>query len=72
MTTSDKNQPTILSLLEYNQKKGVALYLNGRSATPDEIASRCVNEEPLYMPDYVMDEAGILKEIRYDEIIFER
>ncbi len=70
MTTSDKNQPTILSLLENSQKKGVALYLNGRSATPDEIADCCVNEETLYMPDYVMDDAGILKEIRYDKITF--
>lgn len=68
MTTSEKNQPTILSQLEDIRQKGITLYLNGRSATPDEIASCCVKEDTLYMPDYVLDEQGVLQEVRYDKI----
>jgi hypothetical protein len=68
MPTSEEHQTTMVSRLEFIQQKGIALYLNGHSATPDEIASCCVNEDTVYMPDYVMDEAGKLKEVRYDKI----
>ncbi len=70
MTASEKEQPTILSHLEKISQNGVTLYLNGHSATPSEIAQCCVNEDTIYMPDYVTDEKGVLKEIRYDKITF--
>lgn len=68
MTKSEENQTTILTRLETIRQKGIALYLNGCSATPDEIANCCVNEDTVYMPDYVIDETGMLREIRYDKI----
>ena len=68
MTTSDDKAPTILSKLKKISNKGVILYLDGIMATPDEIASRCINDETPYMPDYIMDEKGVLKEIRYDKV----
>lgn len=70
MTTSEKKQSSLISHLEKISQNGVSLYLNGHSATPDEIADCCVNEEAVYMPDYVTDELGVLKEIRYDKITF--
>ncbi len=68
MTASENKQPAILSHLEKISQNGVTLYLNGHSATPDEIAKCCVNEDTVYMPDYVTDEKGVLKEVRYDKI----
>ncbi len=68
MTASEKEQSSILSHLERIRQNGVTLYLNGHSATPDEIAKCCVNEDTIYMPDYVTDEKGVLREIRYDKI----
>jgi len=70
MVSSDERAPTMLSNLASISKKGITLYLNGHSSTPDEIADICVNDETLYMPDYVMDELGVLKEIRYDKVVY--
>ena len=70
MVSSDERAPTMLSNLSTISKKGITLYLNGLSSTPDEIADICVNEDTLYMPDYVMDELGVLKEIRYDKVVY--
>lgn len=51
------------------RKRGVDLYLEGTPASPDEIAKRFfVCEDAVYMPDFVMDDAGRLKEVRYDKV----
>ncbi|MCL2252907.1 MAG: hypothetical protein FWC09_00540 [Lachnospiraceae bacterium] len=68
MTTSDHKAPTILSNLKEISKYGVSLYLDGKEASPDEIADHCVNDEAVYMPDYVMNDNGSLKEIRYNKV----
>lgn len=47
---------------------GVALFLDGRPSTPEEIAYRCLEEKEVYMPDYVLDDHGILQELRYDKV----
>lgn len=61
-----KNWGGNLSLLEHY---GIGLYLEGRPSTPEEIRNVCsVCEDSAYMPDYVMDEEGGLKEIRYDRV----
>lgn len=70
MTTSDNKATTILSSLKEISNQGIALYLNGETSTPDEIADHCVNDEGLYMPDYIMDDKGLLTEIRYDKVVY--
>ena len=50
------------------QKNGVSLYLDGVPATPETIAVNYVCEDSNYMADYVLDSAGILKELRYDKV----
>ena len=51
------------------EREGVDLYLNGRRSRARDIAKRCrVCEKRVYMPDYVMDEKGRLREVRYDEV----
>ena len=54
--------------LQKTVEKGTLLYLNGNLSTPLQIAQHCVKEDGAYMPDYVFDEAGRLKEVRYDKI----
>lgn len=49
--------------------QGVDLYLEGKPASPDEIAKKFfVCEDAVYMPDYVMDERGRLTQVRYDKV----
>jgi len=73
MTKSGSKKATILSSLTNISDMGITLYLNGKAATPEEIAVCCVNDSPksMYMPDYVLDDKGKLKEIRYDKVILE-
>ncbi|MBE5871232.1 MAG: hypothetical protein E7294_08235 [Lachnospiraceae bacterium] len=48
----------------------VELYVDGHPSTQDEIAAICrVSEEYSYMADFVIDDEGFLKEIRYDRIL---
>ncbi|HJA92525.1 MAG TPA: hypothetical protein H9717_05350 [Candidatus Eisenbergiella merdipullorum] len=55
--------------LKKMKKQGVALYLEGKPASPDEIAKKYyVREDSVYMPDYVTDEEGKLTEVRYDKV----
>lgn len=56
------------SQLEHMERTGVKLYLNGVPSTTDYIIENCVREDTVYMPDYVTDGDGRLKEIRYDLI----
>ena len=68
---TDKKENDCKSLcvrLQGMQRKGIRLYLEGEEAPPEAIASCCVREDAVYMPDYVTDKEGKLKEVRYDRI----
>ena len=70
MTSKKKSDTSALKLrLERMEKQGVKLYLDGAPSTTEYIIRNCVNEDTVYMPDYVTDEHGIVKEIRYDRIL---
>ncbi|MDO4293692.1 MAG: hypothetical protein Q4C65_10755 [Eubacteriales bacterium] len=57
------------TLLEQMEESGVDFYLNGERASPKEIIGKCcLREKAVYMPDFVMDEEGNLREVRYDEV----
>lgn len=61
------------SVLEKQLKKanreGVSLYLDGQEASPREIANvHAVNEESIYMMDYVWSDAGSLAEMHFDKV----
>ncbi len=69
MTEKKENECNALNLrLRSMENAGVRLYLDGMPASSKKIAKLCVNEESLYMPDYVTDKEGKIKEIRYDKI----
>lgn len=56
-------------MLKKAMNRGVRLYLEGEITSPEEISKEyCLNEECIYMPDYVMNDAGELVELRYDRI----
>lgn len=68
--TSNENAdliPLQTRLLEL-ESRGVKLYLNGVPSNTDYIVANCVKEDAVYMPDYIADEEGRIKEVRYDRI----
>ncbi|MDE7405215.1 MAG: hypothetical protein K2M81_08925 [Lachnospiraceae bacterium] len=66
--TQNTNPVSLKPQLEQMEREGVILYLNGVPSTTEYIMKNCVNEDTIYMPDYVIDENGKIKEIRYDRI----
>ena len=53
------------ALLKVRLKK---LEKEGIPSTTEFIVENCINEDTVYMPDYITDECGKIKEIRYDRI----
>lgn len=64
----EKSEQRLQEKLKQVQQSGVSLFIEGQPATPEVIAKKCVCEETTYMADYVLDDAGILKELRYDKV----
>lgn len=54
--------------LELLQRKGVALFVDGAAALPDEAAAKAVQEDSPYMADYVLGTAGNIEQIRFDRV----
>ena len=60
---------TLLSMLYAYRQAGVYLTLSGKPASPKEVARVCTaREDCCYMGDYIPDEQGKLREIRFDKI----
>ncbi|MCI8506145.1 MAG: hypothetical protein HFI67_08165 [Lachnospiraceae bacterium] len=60
---------TLLKQMKRYEKQGVEITLSGERSSPEQIASACaVREHGCYMGDYIWNEKGNLKEIRYDKI----
>jgi len=55
--------------LENIYSKGIELYLDGKPMSPAGIVEHFVHEESVYMPDFVLDEDGVLTQIRYDKVV---
>lgn len=58
------------STLEDIASEGIFLYIEEHLSSPGEIYRECFGEDSVYMPDYVMDELGRLKELRYHKISY--
>jgi hypothetical protein len=68
---TEKNDISSASLKEQLEKwedAGIRLYLDGTPTSSESIEKNCVNEDMLYMPDYITDKEGRIKEIRYNKI----
>lgn len=68
MSKNKKEMMTLKTRLEDILSRGIELYMDGQPASPSRIAERFVREDAVYMPDFVLNEDGILTQVRYDEI----
>lgn len=60
---------SLVRMLASYQRAGVYLTLGGRPASPRELANVCVSRESsCYMSDFIPDERGQLREIRFDKV----
>ncbi len=50
------------------QKRSPEVYIDNELTTLDEALTRCVQERSVYMPDYVLDEKGVLEQVRFDKV----
>lgn len=68
MSKNNKEMMAMRARLEAILDRGIELYLDGQPASPSRIAERFVREDAVYMPDFVLNEEGVLTQVRYDEI----
>lgn len=54
--------------LEQMRQSGVSLFLDGRSVLPMEVVTKAVRENSPYMADYVLDNAGLIRQVRFDKV----
>ena len=65
----NSEETSLRNALVAYENAGIALTLGGRPSTPRELARLCViREKGSYMGDYIQDEKGKLKEIRFDKV----
>lgn len=64
----DISSASLKEQLEKWENAGIRLYLDGTPTSSESIEKNCVNEDMLYMPDYITDKEGRIKEIRYNKI----
>lgn len=64
----EKYSDSLKKRLKKWEEAGIRLYMDGTPTSSEYIEQKCVNEDTLYMPDYVTDKEGRIKEIRYDRI----
>lgn len=50
------------------QKRSLEVYIDNERTTLDDALTRCVQERLAYMPDYVLDENGVLEQVRFDKV----
>lgn len=64
-----KNLEDVLKYqLGAGQKRSLEVYIDNELTTLEDALSRCVQERTIYMPDYVLDENGVLEQLRFDKI----
>ncbi len=54
--------------LQQMQEKGVALFVDGERALPEEAALKAVQEDSFYMADYVFGDTGNIEQVRFDKV----
>lgn len=59
---------SMLLQLEQMRQSGVALFVDGRAALPNEAVSKAVRENSPYMADYVLGASGRIEQVRFDRV----
>lgn len=65
---SNKELLSVRERLERYEKAGIKLFLDGVPSNTEHIIEKCIREDTAYMADYIADDIGNVKEVRYDEI----
>lgn len=69
MTSKEESFEPLRVRLEKMEKEGVKLFINGSLSNPKYIVEHCFHDEDtVYMPDYVIDKSGKVREIRYNKV----
>ncbi len=50
------------------ERKSLEVYMDNERTTLEDALKRCVQEQTVYMPDFCLDENGVLKQLRFDKI----
>ena len=50
------------------REQGVVLFVDGKRALPGEAADMTVQEDSVYMADYVLGDAGNIEQVRFDKV----
>lgn len=50
------------------REQGAVLFVDGRRALPTEAADKAVQEDSLYMADYVLGDRGNIEQVRFDRV----
>ena len=58
----------LLYMLNGYADKGVDIYVSNRYMTPRSTANKVMDNASRYMADFIMDDSGAVREIRYDRI----
>lgn len=63
----NKKEENLRTELKRYKRRGIRLLLNGYESTPRAIEKACtVEEEKVYMRDYIQDEKGRVSKISFD------
>lgn len=57
-----------LLFLEQMQRLGAELYLDGEAVGSSAAVIKAVQEDSVYMADYVLGEAGNVEQVRFDRV----
>ncbi len=63
-----KDMEEILKNRMSGERKCLEVYMDNQRTTLEDALKRCVQERTVYMPDYVLDENGVLEQLRFDKI----
>ncbi len=67
--TNGPEKQRLLIELENIRNRGIMIFLDGVPSTPLTVTDiLCVNENNNFMRDYVTDEEGVWRELRFDRI----
>ena len=54
--------------LQKMERCGVELFIDGKAVASAEIVAKTVRENSPYMADYVLDEVGVISQVRFDRV----
>ncbi len=58
----------LLSQMLEMEKNGASFYLDGLPSSPQRLVDTFVRENALYMADYVLNDKGVVEEVRCDKL----